>query len=216
MKIFVRFFFALLLTSCVLFCFSYFVWYSPESKPANHDTYKSNFKKSSEEFNKLKSRAESLKEFAHAHSYNKELFFLVDMSITSGKYRFFVYDGEKDSVVLKGLAAHGSCDRGFQQDPTFSNTKESGCSSLGKYKIGTSYKGKFGLAYKLYGLDSSNSNAFERNIVLHAYDCVPEKEADPQPICNSRGCPMVSPGILKQLKPIIDNSTRPILLWIFE
>jgi hypothetical protein len=138
------------------------------------------------------------------------------MSITPGKNRFFVYDLMKDSILLQALVAHGSCDAGFQTDPAFSNTINSGCSSLGKYKIGNSYNGGFGLAYKLYGLDSSNKNAFVRNVVLHSYDCVPEQETDPIPICNSRGCPMVSPGFLNQLKFIINKSERPILLWIFE
>ncbi len=141
---------------------------------------------------------------------------LVDMSVGSGKNRFFVYDLDKDSVILAGLVAHGSCDAGFQLAPGFSNTPNSGCSSLGKYKIGNHYKGKFGLAYKLHGLDSLNSHAYERNIVLHSYGCVPEQETDPIPICNSRGCPMVSPGFLNQLALIIDRSKKPLLLWIFD
>ena len=141
---------------------------------------------------------------------------MADMSIASGKNRFFVYDLEKDSVLLEGLVAHGSCDKGFQQYPAFSNTPDCGCTSFGKYKIGSSYNGKFGLAYKLYGLDTSNSNAFTRTIVLHSYTCVPEQETDPIPICNSRGCPMVSPGLLNQLKPIINKSNSPVLLWIYE
>ena len=138
------------------------------------------------------------------------------MSISSGQNRFFVYDGKKNSVLLEGLVTHGSCDSGFQLNPTFSNKKESGYSSLGKYKVGISYKGRFGLAYKLHGLDSSNSNAFARSIVLHSYDCVPESETAPELICNSRGCPMLSPTFLKQIKPLIDNSTLPMLLWIFD
>ncbi len=157
-----------------------------------------------------------LKQFALANRFNASVCFLVDMNVASGKNRFFVYDMEKDSLVLAGLVAHGSCDAGFQVNPGFSNTANSGCSSLGKYKIGNHYLGNFGLAYKLYGLDSLNSHAYQRNIVLHSYDCVPKQETDPIPICNSRGCPMVSPGFLNQLAVIIDKSKKPMLLWIFK
>ena len=160
---------------------------------------------------RLKEKAGSLEYFAMQHSYNDEVCFLLDMNLSSGKNRFFVYDLNSDSVLLRGLVAHGSCDAGFQVNPTFSNTINSGCSSLGRYKLGNSYKGNFGLAYKLHGLDSLNNNAFHRNIVLHSYDCVPEQETDPELICNSRGCPMVSPGFLSQLKTFIGKSKKPIL-----
>ena len=165
---------------------------------------------------KLSLKAAEAKYFVKKKEYNGEICFLVDMSMSSGKNRFFVYNLTTDSIVLSGLVAHGSCDAGFQISPTFSNTVNSGCSSLGRYKIGNAYQGTFGLAYKLYGLDSLNNNALKRTIVLHSYACVPEQETDPEPICNSRGCPMISPGFLQQLKLFIEQSKKPVLLWIFE
>jgi hypothetical protein len=206
----------MLLASSVFLCFAYFLWYQQKFRSPMGDVYKSSVNKSLDEFNRLKDKAASLKEFAITRGYNKETCFLVDMNVASGKNRFFVYDLANDSVILEGLVAHGSCDRSFLLNPLFSNTKECGCSSAGKYKIGAGYKGRFGKAYKLYGLDSSNSNAFSRNIVLHSYDCVPEQETDPIPICNSRGCAMTSPGFLKKLESFINHSKKPVLLWIFE
>ncbi|MEI9913326.1 MAG: murein L,D-transpeptidase catalytic domain-containing protein [Bacteroidota bacterium] len=97
----------------------------------------------------------------------------------------------------------------------YGNTVGGGCTSLGKYRIGYSYNGKFGLAFKLYGLDKTNDNAFARFVVLHAHDCVPETEVTDD-ICQSDGCPTVAPGFLQQLKPVIDHSKKPVLLWIFE
>ncbi len=154
--------------------------------------------------------------FAIAHGCNSRIAFLVDMGLPSGKYRFFVADLEKDTLLLAGLVAHGSANHIFAADPSFSNTDGSGCTSLGRYRIGAPYAGRFGRAYKLYGLDSTNSQAFRRNIVLHSFSYVPAAETDPYPICNSHGCPMVSPGFLQQLEPLIDHSPRPILLWIFN
>lgn len=165
---------------------------------------------------KLLLKATEAKTFVNQKGFNDKTCFLVDMSMSSGQNRFFVYDLSNDSILLSGLVAHGSCDDGFQISPSFSNTVNSGCSSLGKYKIGGPYQGSFGLAYKLYGLDALNSNAYKRNIVLHSYECVPENETDPIPICNSRGCPMTSPGFLKQLKTFIDQSKKPVLLWMFD
>jgi hypothetical protein len=86
---------------------------------------------------------------------------------------------------------------------------------LGKYKIGIPYQGRFGLAYKLYGLEKTNNKAFERYVVLHSHDCVPNTEVADE-ICQSDGCPTISPSYLQYLKPIIDESKKPVLLWIYE
>ena len=128
-----------------------------------------------------------LRPFAIAHGCNSRVAFLVDMGLPSGKYRFFVADLEKDTLLLAGLVAHGSGNHAFAVGPSFSNTDGSGCTSLGRYRIGAPYTGRFGRSYKLYGLDSTNSQAFRRNIVLHSFSYVPEAETDPYPIWNSLG-----------------------------
>lgn len=165
---------------------------------------------------RVKSQATAGKAYAQTKKLSTQYAFLIDMSQPSGRYRFFVYDFRKDSIVEKGLVAHGSCNTSYLESAQYSNTPESGCSSLGKYKVSYSYKGQFGKAYKLNGLDSTNSNAFKRFVVLHAYDCVPDREVYPQPICNSLGCPMVSYDFLGKLSGYIDNSKKPILLWIYQ
>lgn len=194
----------------------YFFWYKPKFRTSKQDVSLVSIKKSSAIFERLDSKAEILKTFTRKNNYNEGVCFLIDMSIASGKKRFFVFDLQKDSVLLAGLVAHGSCNDGFKTNASFSNKVNSGCSCFGKFKIGNSYPGNFGTAYKIYGLDSSNNNAFKRNIVLHSYTYVPEQETDPLPICNSRGCPMISPGFMEQLKPLINQSKKPIVLWIFE
>ena len=168
------------------------------------------------ELARITGKAIELKKFEAGKNFSKKIIFLVDMSLPSGKNRFFVYDIPGDSIMKASLVAHGSGNNGFSFTPKFSNRAESSCTALGKYKIGKRYSGRFGTAYKLFGLDSTNSNAFKRNIVLHSYNCVPLEETYPLPICNSRGCPMVSPAFLKQLQTIIDKSEVPVLLWIFN
>ena len=147
--------------------------------------------------------------------YNKEIAFFIDMKISSGKNRFFVYDLNKETIIDQGLVAHGSgSETGIQGKLKFSNTNNSLATSLGKYYISNSYIGRFGKAYKLYGLDKTNSNAFDRAIVLHKYFDVPYKEQT-EYICNSYGCPMVNEKYFKRIEKIIDNSKTNILLVIY-
>jgi len=164
---------------------------------------------------RLKDKASAAKLYAAKNRFNTSLCFLVDMSIHSGHNRFFVYDLEKDSVVKSGLVTHGRCNVNWLEGRKYDNKVGCGCTSLGKYKVGYPYQGRFGLAYKLYGLDKTNDKAFERFVVLHSHSCVPATEVT-NDICQSDGCPTVAPDFLQQLKPIIDASGRPVLLWIYE
>lgn len=165
---------------------------------------------------RLAKHANQAKSYARKMGFNEDLCMLIDMSFESGKNRFFVYKMRKDSVIDNGLVTHGRCNEVWLKGRRYGNTIGCGCTSVGKYKIGHSYKGRFGLAYKLMGLDSTNSNAYSRFVVLHSHECVPEKEVDPLPICQSDGCPTVSKQFLKRLSVLIDHSPKPILLWIYD
>jgi len=161
------------------------------------------------EINKVKKR------FGTDSNYNSEVVFMIDMSIPSMRNRFFIYDLKKDSIIDRGLVAHGSgSETGINGKLKFSNINKSLSTSLGAYSIGYSYQGKFGKAYKLYGLDDSNSNAFSRNIVLHKYWNVPYEEQKNY-ICNSYGCPMVNEIFYSRIQKIIDNSDKKIILSIY-
>jgi hypothetical protein len=164
----------------------------------------------------LKEQAVSLLPFLKKNNYNTNICFLINMNIASGTNRFFIYDLKKDSVTDAGLVTHGRCNENWLSGRKYDNKIGCGCTSLGKYRIGTSYQGRFGLAYKLHGLDSTNNNAFKRYVVLHSHDCVPDEQVDPYPICQSDGCPTVSPAFLKKLASIIDASPKPILLSIVD
>jgi hypothetical protein len=120
-----------------------------------------------------------------------------------------------DSLQANGLVAHGNCYEYLLEGRKYSNVVGSGCTSLGKYKIGATYTGKWGYSFKLHGLDTSNNNAFERTVVLHSHSCIPETEVKEE-ICQSNGCPTVSPDFLNELKVILNTSKKPVLLWIYE
>ena len=208
---------SLLFISLTATALGYFLFYKPAATPVKK-TFRSGPSARADGSKALKEKlvtvSAKLKTFSMANGYNQRIAFLVDMSIPSGKQRFFVYNMQKDSVELSGLVTHGygSSKEGVE----FSNVPGSYCSSPGKYKIGGSYQGRFGLAYKLYGLDNTNDKAFERFVVLHAHDCVPLEEVDPLNICESQGCPTVAPAFLQKLKIYIDASGKPILLNIYK
>jgi len=167
------------------------------------------------EMQKVAANRQELKRFAEKNKCNRQYAFIIDLRIPSYKKRFFVYDLQKDSLLHAGLVAHGTGSETFRGALVFSNVPDSRCSSLGKYKIGASYKGMYGLSYRLQGLDSTNNKALERAIVLHGNACVPDAETDEYPICFSYGCPMVSTRFLQQLKGYITRQGKsPILLSI--
>lgn len=148
--------------------------------------------------------------------YSKKIAFLVDMKIKSGRNRFFVYDLENEKIIDQGLVAHGSgSETGIKGDILqFSNEPNSNCTSLGRYSVEKSYKGVFGKAFRLAGLDQTNSNALKRAIVLHRYKEVPDDEKEYY-IINSHGCPMVSDIFFKRLEKIIDTSDSKIMLSVY-
>jgi len=163
----------------------------------------------------FRAKAVQAKQYAHQNNFNTSICFLIDMSLPSGSNRFIVYDMARDSVLKAGLVAHGRCNEEWLEGRKYGNTVGCGCTSLGKYRVGYAYNGRFGEAFKLFGLDSTNNKAFERFVVLHSYECVPERETTEE-ICQSDGCPMVSPAYLRQLKSVIKSSGKPLLLWIYN
>lgn len=166
---------------------------------------------------RLNEHVNEVKSFTAAnHGYSRKIAFLVDMKIKSGKNRFFVYDLENEKIIDQGLVAHGSgSETGIKGDILqFSNMPNSNCTSLGRYSVEKSYKGVFGKAFRLAGLDETNSNALKRAIVLHCYKEVPDDEKEYY-IINSHGCPMVSEVFFKKLEKIIDSSDSKIMLSVY-
>ncbi len=164
---------------------------------------------------KIERKAGEAKLFVMRNGYNDAICLLADMSLPSGQNRFFIYDLKKDTTRNSGLVTHGRCNQYWLEGRKYGNKVGSGCTSLGKYKVGNSYYGRFGLAWKLHGLEKTNDKAFERFIVLHSHECVPEAEVRDE-ICQSDGCPTVSAGFLQYLQPVLNESKKPVLFWVYE
>ncbi len=165
--------------------------------------------------NRLKRNANELVDFVRSNKiYNQDIAFMIDMKIPSSKNRFMVYNLKEKRILEKGLVAHGSGSETEGDTLKFSNIEHSNSTSLGMYKIGGSYIGQFGKAYKLHGLNNTNDKAYLRNVVLHSYYRVPDRETI-LPICNSRGCPMVSKNFFLILEHYIDQSKSKLILYIY-
>jgi len=177
---------------------------------------KNNVDLSSSGYKRIEAHVADIKELIHkSPKYNDKIAFFIDMKIPSGKNRFFVYDLKADKIIDKGLVAHGSgSETGKAGKLRFSNVPNSLSTSLGRYSIGNHYYGKFGKAYRLYGLDETNNNAFKRDIVFHYYYDVPYEEKDGY-ICNSYGCPMVNRKYFERIARLIDSSKSDILMSIY-
>ncbi|KYH07587.1 murein L,D-transpeptidase catalytic domain-containing protein [Chryseobacterium cucumeris] len=156
-----------------------------------------------------------IKNYIKGKEYNQELAVFINFKIPSGKYRYFIYNLKNNTILQQAVVSHGSGSVIPKSDALkFSNVEGSYQSSLGKYVIGESYIGKFGKAYRLAGLDATNSNAMQRAIVLHSYGCIPDTESQ-TPACLSLGCPMLSVNALKETAKYIDRSPKPVILYAF-
>lgn len=156
------------------------------------------------------------KQYAIANGLDTSYAFLVNMGVLSDRKRFFIVNLSTLEIEYAGLAAQG---RGL--GPTrfakqYSNALQSRCTSLGRYKIASKYSGEYGNAYRLAGLDTTNSNAMKRNIVLHAMGCLPDEEQPNTPVCITEGCPGVSVNFLNTISGIIDNRKKPVMMWLFD
>jgi L,D-transpeptidase catalytic domain len=93
---------------------------------------------------------------------------IADFSLPSRAPRFHIVK-LADGSVRSHLVAHG---RGSDPAHTgwlerFSNEPRSNATSAGAYKTGAMYVGAHGHSMRLEGLDSTNSNALSRAIVVH-------------------------------------------------
>lgn len=140
---------------------------------------------------------------------------IIDFRIDSTQKRLFILNLKNGSVRTL-LVTHGKkseIEKAMASD--FSNEIGSEKSSLGFYKTGLGpYIGKHGQSLKLYGLSSTNSNAFVRGIVIHSADYATEwfsKEKGRLGL--SQGCPAVSPDMLAY---VLDRLQGGGLLFIYS
>lgn len=90
---------------------------------------------------------------------------IVDYTLPSTQRRFFLTNLKTGEVKVY-YVAHGK-GSGENFAYKFSNTKDSLQTSLGIYLAGDTYQGSYGATLRLYGLQKSNDQAYNRDIVVH-------------------------------------------------
>jgi len=139
---------------------------------------------------------------------NENVLSIIDMSLPSGRKRLFVIDVNNYKLLFVTLVAHGK-NSGLDRTLYFSNEPESNKTSVGFYTTLGTYNGAHGYSMRLAGQEIGfNSNALERDIVVHSADYVDESIVKSQGyIGRSLGCPALSPAIYQQVISKIKNGT---------
>ncbi len=138
---------------------------------------------------------------------------LFDASKPASEKRFTVInlDGPTPTVVMHTTVAHGT---GSDPDgdgviERFSNAPNSNATSLGTYRVAEPYHSDKwnSIAYRLDGLDPTNSNARQRAVVFHPSRYVRDDYAG-----RSWGCPAISFDDFNTLRKVADLANAYIVI----
>lgn len=158
------------------------------------------------------------------HNADSRYLIIVDYSIPSNKDRLFIWDAEQDRIIEKFWCAHGFGGGSTAEKPVFSNTYGSNCSSLGWFAIdkAVGVSARYGYKYHAVdGFDATNSNARQREILVHAWPSVSHDEAakidHPMRMdYRSAGCFTVSEKAYLTIDRYIKSRNKCILIWAID
>lgn len=197
---------------------------SDANSPPVHqgDPSKEQIARSGINYASFKDRAQAAGAYCKRYKMDTDICLLADMSVHSGKERFVIWDFKKDTIIASGKVSHGCGDQPWGKDhsrdkPVFSNTPDSHCSALGKYKIGTRGYSQWGIhvKYLMHGLETTNDHALSREIVLHGWDAITDEVIYPEGTPEGWGCPAVSNRFMTTLDGVLKDRKKPVLLWIY-
>lgn len=209
----------------IIFVLLFIVSCSGEAKNKVDTTVIKSIAKNKPEIDRSKTRmkSEEALTFCKSKGFNTDFCILIDMSLHSGVKRFIVWDFKTDSISQTYLVGHGCGSNSWNRDeskdaPEFSNEDGSHLSSLGKYKLeGRGYSDwGINVKYLMHGLEETNSNALKRFIVFHSWNLMSDKEIYPNGSPEGWGCPTISNNAMREIDPMIQNSQKPVLMWIYK
>ena len=130
----------------------------------------------------------------HAHVKRKMLG-IVDFTQSSIQKRLYIVDLVNRKVIARFRVAHGA-NSGALYARNFSNDPGSHMSSLGVFITGKTYRGEYGYALRLNGLEAGlNDNAAKRDVVMHGEWFLEPKVVDAHHEAGkSYGCFVVDPA----------------------
>lgn len=92
-----------------------------------------------------------------------------------------------------------------------SNEDGSHLSSVGRALIAERYEGRYGVAYRLDGLEATNSNLRPRCVVLHGWEYTTSLPIYPLATVGSFGCPVLSRRMMRRVDELLRREQRVIL-----
>jgi len=140
-------------------------------------------------------------QLAHRH-----IFTVIDYSLPSSQKRLWVFDAKNEKLLFHTYVSHG-LKSGTLSPEYFSNIVNGKTSSIGVYHTDRAYRGRYGAALKLHGLDEKfNDNAYQRFIVMHGSWYVSENFITKYGRAGrSWGCPTVSLDLVDKLVDTIKD-----------
>lgn len=162
-------------------------------------------------------RATTLLEYCRENGYDCSVALFVDLSRHSGLRRFVVWDFKSERPLLMCPVSHGS---GAQESHVrsayarHSNRDGSHLSSVGRALVAERYEGRYGVAYRLDGLDVTNSNLRSRCVVLHGWEHTTSFPIWPIATIGSFGCPVLSRRNMRRVDELL-CSRRGVILEVF-
>lgn len=163
---------------------------------------------------RITERAERLRTFCHQEGYNTHVALFVDLSRHSGRCRFVAWDYDQNTPIFTSPVSHGSGSRLSHLRSAWahvSNEDGSHLSSVGLVLVAERYVGRYGVAYRLDGLDASNSNLRSRCVVLHGWRYTTSFPIWPIATVGSFGCPVLSRKMMRRVDRLLQQHSNVIL-----
>lgn len=164
------------------------------------------------------SRAAELYAFCQERGFNTRVALLMDLGRHSGRRRFVVWDFQQGRALYSFPVSHGSGSARSHVRSAYaecSNEDGSHLSSAGRALVAERYVGRYGVAYRLDGLDETNSALRKRCVVLHGWRYTTSFPIYPFPTVGSWGCPVLSLRAMKKLDEILQREQR-VVLWMYK
>ena len=163
-------------------------------------------------------RAAELYAFCQERGFNTRVALLMDLGRHSGRRRFVVWDFQQGKALHSFPASHGSGSARSHVRSAYaecSNEDGSHLSSAGRALVAERYVGRYGVAYRLDGLDETNSALRKRCVVLHGWRYTTSFPIYPFPTVGSWGCPVLSRRAMRKVDEILQREER-VVLWLYK
>ena len=164
------------------------------------------------------SRAAELYAFCQERGFNTRVALIMDIGRHSGRRRFVVWDFQQGRALYSFPASHGSGSALSHVRSAYakcSNEDGSHLSSIGKCLIAERYEGRYGVAYRLDGLEESNSALRARCVVLHGWRYTTSFPIYPFSTVGSWGCSVLSRRAMRKVDEILQREER-VVMWLYK